>query len=155
MKKIMLPIATLAVTAVLASCSTESYKNRWAERNVMENKTDNGQIVKVGMQGPHDDWGCEAKGQESYNWRVVQAESAYGGGYGNLSRMAMRYINAHPSDKINYVYLDIPNQKSIGAINYTALRKANINYYTCANPPKANLDPFDNKINNDASADKN
>jgi hypothetical protein len=145
-KKNTLKYAAAASLLFLGGCPSMSHtsmQNKFSGRIVEEQKLANGKILMTAMKAPDASAGCNVVYEDVRS--SFKDSMSLKGMLGNeqwvLKDAAIEYVNAHPNDNINYAYLDVPNQMGIGNVQFD-LRKAQVHYYKCSNPPAANWNPF-------------
>lgn len=144
MKKIYL--CTLAVM-VLNACSVGVVDNKsFRKKIVSETPLANGGVLTYTDKEPLPEFGCSGVlYQENKNWSKAKVSglTSFKDGRDVLAAEAAEYSNAHPDQKINYVYMNIPNEINGGdGIIGVPMGSAKLQYYSCKNPPEKHSNPF-------------
>ncbi|MCD6035557.1 MAG: hypothetical protein K0R63_1298 [Rickettsiales bacterium] len=131
----------------LSACISGGFtqnKNSFIGRVVSEEKLANGKSLMVGYKDPAAEAECLRVNKTEESWTTAQMKGTLklGGGRSVLTENALAYANSHPESKINYVFLDIPNEVEAGPVSGIPLGSAYVNYYSCKNPPAKHSNPF-------------
>ncbi len=118
-------------------------KNSFMERLVSEETLENGNLLMVGYKDAKPEWDCklihkEVPDEGTLGWKT---NFSLTGLRGLMKNQGVKYVNAHPGSKINYVYVDISDELFIGPIG-TNVGDNYVHYYSCKNPPAKHSNPF-------------
>lgn len=139
-KKSLSLVVVGCVSLSIAGCigGTSSPKGAM-KKKISQVTLANGSVVKYGYQTPPASWNCQTVVEKKYNWALQQFKGTVdiSGGYQHLTQVAIADINSSRI-RTNYFAMIIPTEIRLGAINVTALRKADVIYYQCQSLPAAN-----------------
>lgn len=134
-KKILF-LSTVSLSLLLTACVSVKTNN---VKKINDGKLADGTPVTMGSIAVKNEWQCEQIGQTDVNWKKIEMEAEYsnwGNNNGMFEKKALEYANEHNLHP-NYIYHHAPVEVASGVItNYGA--RAQIIYYKCVNPPKAN-----------------
>ena len=116
---------TIPLAVAAAGCSTVGHLT------VKSYTAPSGERVMAGQAEPEAGYGCEKLSQEPRHWGLS----------GNMNRaratenLTAAAVEAAPAKGANYVYVMVPGEARIGAVNVNAFKDAQVTYYKCANLP--------------------
>lgn len=141
------------IMLIVQGCPRYSYvsnQNSFVERVVREEQLPNGKVVMIGRKAPSEQNMCTLVNEVSENWEALSIKKNFtlkgfvglDSGERALNEKAIDYVIQHPESNINYVSYTIPNEHNIGGFNAAFRAHAKTYYYSCQNPPSANLHPL-------------
>jgi hypothetical protein len=129
-------ITVFSCTVLLTACVSVKTNN---VKKIDDGKLADGSSLTMGSVPVKNEWQCAQIGQTDFNWKKIEMDaeySAWGNSNGLFEKKALEYANEnqlHP----NYIYHHAPVEVAAGVVqNYGA--RAQVIYYKCVNPPKAN-----------------
>lgn len=135
---------SIIMAFLLAGCSTTYNQNSMIQRVVKRQKLANGTTILYGYRAPKAKNACTQLAKQGYNWGVERFKGMtnISGGYGLILDQGTDYLNKHPEIKADYMYIYVPDEHKILNINYDAMDKAYVTYYSCKRPPAYHNSPF-------------
>lgn len=129
-------VLLISLSVLLTACVSVKTNN---VKKIDDGKLADGTPVTLGSVPVKNEWQCTQIGQTDFNWKKLEMAAEYsdwGNTNGYFEKKALEYANEqklHP----NYIYHHAPADVGAGVVqNYDA--RAQVIYYNCVNPPKAN-----------------